>query len=57
MIGPKNTPYAGGKFTININFGQNYMFSPIKILFVTKIFHPNVNQESGKVAYENLNNI
>jgi ubiquitin-protein ligase len=57
MIGPKNTPYAGGKFTININFGQNYMFSPIKILFVTKIFHPNVNQESGEVAYENLNNI
>ena len=40
LNGPKDTPYAGGKFTVNIDFSDNYPFKCPKIQFVTKIYHP-----------------
>eukprot|EP00484_Ammonia_sp_Unknown_P029154 CAMPEP_0197025250 /NCGR_PEP_ID=MMETSP1384-20130603/5648_1 /TAXON_ID=29189 /ORGANISM="Ammonia sp." /LENGTH=184 /DNA_ID=CAMNT_0042453763 /DNA_START=46 /DNA_END=600 /DNA_ORIENTATION=- len=41
--GPENTPYHGGRFHLNIKFGENYPFICPKIVFKTKIYHCNIN--------------
>ena len=48
--GPHDSPYEGGKFVVNIDFSGNYPFVAPKVLFKTKIFHPNVKQETGEIC-------
>jgi ubiquitin-conjugating enzyme E2 D/E len=53
IIGPKDTPYEGGKFYINITFPSDYPYNPPLILFKTKIYHPNIN-ENGAICLDIL---
>ena len=48
--GPKDTPYAGGKFTVNIDFSDNYPFKCPQMKFKTKIYHPNVKDGTGEIC-------
>ena len=43
MIGPSDTSFSGGLFYLKIKFPQNYPNSPPEVLFVTPIYHVNVN--------------
>ena len=48
--GPEGTPFVGGKFTVNLDFSDNYPFKPPKIKFVTKIYHPNIKGDTGEIC-------
>ena len=48
--GPKNTPYEGGIFHIESDFSDHYPFKPPKCKFLTKIFHLNVQKETGMIC-------
>jgi len=49
LIVPESAPYSKGAFRIEINFPAEYPFKPPKILFRTKIYHPNID-EKGQVC-------
>lgn len=43
IVGPENTPFEGGMFKLSIAFPNDYPFKPPVVKFLTKIYHPNIN--------------
>ena len=54
ILGPSETPYAGGIFKLSISFLSSYPFKPPKVKFITKIYHPNINSH-GSICLDVLN--
>jgi ubiquitin-conjugating enzyme (huntingtin interacting protein 2) len=54
IIGPSETPYAGGTFFLDINITDDYPYSPPKIKFITKIWHPNISSQTGAICLDVL---
>lgn len=52
--GPPDTPYEGGVFKININVPEDYPISPPDCRFHTRIFHPNIEFNTGEICFELL---
>lgn len=44
IAGPGDTPYEGGLFTAELFLPDEYPMVPPKVLFRTKIFHPNIDK-------------
>ena len=54
MLGPKETPYEGGTFFLEIKIGEDYPYSPPKMRFTTKIWHPNISSQTGAICLDVL---
>jgi ubiquitin-protein ligase len=44
ISGPADTPYYGGLFKAELFLPDEYPMVPPKVLFRTKIFHPNIDK-------------
>ena len=53
IMGPDDSPYSGGVFFLSIDFSTDYPFKPPKVMFITKIYHPNINS-NGSICVDIL---
>ncbi|KAF8187763.1 ubiquitin-conjugating enzyme/RWD-like protein [Pholiota molesta] len=52
--GPEGTAYEGGLFEVDIVIPESYPFQPVKMKFITKVYHPNVSSASGAICLDIL---
>ncbi|ELQ75760.1 Ubiquitin-protein ligase [Trachipleistophora hominis] len=57
LRGPKDTPFHNGLLTVSIVLPLDYPFKSPSIGFVGKIFHPNIDESSGSVCLDVLNQV
>ena len=55
FIGPADTYYKGAVFEVYIYLPHNYPFKSPSIAFKTKIYHPNIDEMSGAICLNVIN--
>ncbi len=53
IMGPSASPFQGGVFKLEIHFPTDYPFKPPKVIFNTKVYHPNINA-NGSICLDIL---
>lgn len=54
LSGPPGTPYSHGLWRLHLKMPSDYPKSPPKATFRTKIWHPNVEENTGAVCVDTL---
>ncbi|CAO1613775.1 unnamed protein product [Sympodiomycopsis kandeliae] len=52
--GPEGSPYEKGTFDVDIQIPDSYPFQPLKMKFITKVYHPNISSASGAICLDIL---
>uniref|UniRef100_A0A1I8FYD5 E2 ubiquitin-conjugating enzyme n=1 Tax=Macrostomum lignano TaxID=282301 RepID=A0A1I8FYD5_9PLAT len=54
ICGPPDTPYEHGKFQLEVVIPDTYPFTPPKVKFITRIWHPNISSVTGAICLDIL---
>lgn len=54
ITGPKDTPYEGGTFLVDIDLSEQYPYQPPKMKFITRVWHPNISSQTGAICLDIL---
>ena len=54
MQGPTETPYEGRFFVLKLAFTSDFPAAPPRGYFVTKLYHPNVDPQTGAICVNTL---
>lgn len=53
ISGPRESPFEGGKFNLELFLPEEYPMTAPKVRFMTKIYHPNVDR-LGRICLDIL---
>lgn len=53
ILGPDESPYASGRFKLELFLPEDYPMAPPKVRFLTRIYHPNIDR-LGRICLDIL---
>jgi ubiquitin-conjugating enzyme E2 H len=55
VTGPLDSPYAGCVWKVRFTIPEGFPFTSPSVGFVQRIYHPNIDEESGSICLDALN--